>query len=292
VSKILSLITKFYFSNRNFLPHRNKNENQMLQRVKLEDMIQSGMHFGHSTREWNPRMAPYIYGERNGRHILDLVQTYYLLNKVLTFLEDQAAQGKTFLFVGTKQQAAPLIAKTALACESYYVNQRWLGGMLTNWRTIQKSLRKLQEYRQAEERGDWNFLKKQEVARKRREKDRLEKYLSGVENMSRLPGVVIIIGQTEEIHAVKECRQLGIPTVTLLDSNCDPRLADWFLPANDDSVSALRLVLGWFQQVVQTGQVRYREREAAKKTKQKPKQGVRRRVSPTTKKRNSGVRKV
>src|SRR6476620_4658245 len=110
----------------------------MLQGVKLEDMIQSGMHFGHSTREWNPRMAPYIYGERNGRHILDLVQTYYLLHKVLNFLEEKAAQGKTFLFVGTKQQAAPLIAKTALACESYYVNQRWLGGMLTNWRTIQK----------------------------------------------------------------------------------------------------------------------------------------------------------
>jgi small subunit ribosomal protein S2 len=269
-----------------------KNENQMLQRVKLEDMIQSGMHFGHSTCEWNPRMAPYIYGERNGRHILDLVQTYYLLNKVLAFLEDQAAQGKTFLFVGTKQQAAPLIAKTALACESYYVNQRWLGGMLTNWRTIQKSLRKLQEYRQAEERGDWSFLKKQEVARKRREKDRLEKYLSGVENMSRLPGVVIIIGQTEEIHAVKECRQLGIPTVTLLDSNCDPGLADWFLPANDDSVSALRLVLGWFQQAVQTGQLRYREREAAKKTKQKTKQVIRRRISTTSKKRNPGMKKA
>ena len=104
-------------------------------------MIQSGMHFGHFTREWNPRMAPYIYGERNGRHILDLVQTHYLIRKSLNFLEESAAQGKTFLFVGTKKQAAPLIAKTALACNSYYVNQRWLGGMLTNWRTIQKSLR-------------------------------------------------------------------------------------------------------------------------------------------------------
>ncbi|KAL4852803.1 30S ribosomal protein S2 (chloroplast) [Chlorella vulgaris] len=240
-------------------------------------------------------MAPYIYGERNGRHILDLVQTYYLLNKVLAFLEEQAAQGKTFLFVGTKQQAAPLIAKTALACESFYVNQRWLGGMLTNWRTIQKSLRKLQEYRRAEERGDWNLLKKQEVARKRREKDRLEKYLSGVENMSRLPGVVILIGQTEEIHAVKECRQLGIPTVTLLDSNCDPNLADWFLPANDDSVSALRLILAWFQQAIQTGQLRSLEREAAKKQKIK-KTGVKisgnRRTSSITKKRNPASSKI
>lgn len=263
----------------------------MLQQVKLEEMIQSGMHFGHSTREWNPRMAPYIYGERNGRHILDLVQTYYLCNKVLKFLEEKAAQGKTFLFVGSKQQAAPLVAKTALACDSYYVNQRWLGGMLTNWRTIQKSLRKLQEYRQAEERGDWALLKKQEVARKRREKERLEKYLSGVENMSRLPGVVIIIGQTEEIHAVKECRQLGIPTVTLLDSNCDPSLADWFLPANDDSVSALRLVLSWFEQSIKTGQLQYQERQIAKKTKQKPKQAIRRRGSVASKKRNQTIKK-
>lgn len=259
----------------------------MLQKVKLEDMIQSGMHFGHSTREWNPRMAPFIYGERSGRHILDLVQTYYLLNKVLTFIEDNAAQGKTFLFVGTKKQAAPLIAKTALACESYYVNQRWLGGMLTNWRTIQKSLRKLQEYRQAEERGDWDLLKKQEVARKRREKERLEKYLSGVENMSRLPGVVVIIGQTEEIHAVKECRQLGIPTVTLLDSNCDPSLADWFLPANDDSVSALRLILTWFQQAVQAGQLQYSENQVGKQLKQNSKQPLRRRIPTNFKKRNT-----
>jgi small subunit ribosomal protein S2 len=207
---------------------------------------------------------------------------------VLNFLQENAAQGKTFLFVGTKQQAAPLIAKTALGCDSYYVNQRWLGGMLTNWRTIKKSLRKLQEYRQAEERGDWNLLKKQEVARKRREKERLEKYLSGIENMSQLPGVVIIIGQTEEIHAVKECGQLGIPTVTLLDSNCDPSLADWFLPANDDSVSSLRLVLGWFEQAITVGQLRYRERQVSKK----PKQTVRRRVSTGNKKRNPEIKKV
>ena len=262
----------------------------MLQRVKLEDMIQSGMHFGHSTREWNPRMAPYIYGERNGRHILDLVQTYFLTKKVLQFLEDATAEGKSVLFVGTKQQAAPLVAKTALACNSYYVNQRWLGGMLTNWRTIQKSLRKLHDYRQAEERGDWALLKKQEVARKRREKERLEKYLSGVESLTGLPGVVIIIGQTEEIHAVKECRQLGIPTVTLLDSNCDPTLADWFLPANDDSVSALRLVLSWFEEAITTGQARFREygplTQAKQKTKQKPKQAARRRASTPRKRRN------
>lgn len=259
----------------------------MLQKVKLEDMIQSGMHFGHFTHEWNPRMAPYIYGERHGRHILDLVQTHYLLNQVLHFLEESATNGKSFLFVGTKKQAAPLIAKTALACNSYYVNQRWLGGMLTNWRTIQKSLQKLQEYRQAEERGDWNFLKKQEVARKRREKQRLEKYLAGLENMSKLPGVVIIIGQPEEIHAVHECRQLGIPTVTLLDSNCDPTLADWFIPANDDSVSALRLLMTSFEQAIINGQNRYREREVAKTAKQSLR---RKAVSTATSKKFSKAR--
>ena len=287
--KIKFCFLSFFAKQKKITNHTIK---KMLQQVKLEDMIQSGMHFGHSTREWNPRMAPYIYGERNGRHILDLVQTYYLTHKVLEFLEETAAQGKSFLFVGTKQQAAPLVAKTALACKSYYVNQRWLGGMLTNWRTIQKSLRKLQESRQSEERGDWNLLKKQEVARKRREKERLEKYLSGVESMPGLPGVVIIIGQTEEIHAVKECRQLGIPTVTLLDSNCDPNLADWFLPANDDSVSALRLMLGWFQEAITAGQARYTEHQGTKKIKQKGKQTNRRRVSSPKRKRGPEPRKA
>jgi small subunit ribosomal protein S2 len=144
--------------------------------------------------------------------------------------------------------------------------------MLTNWRTIQKSLRKLQEYRQAEERGDWSLLKKQEVARKKREQQRLEKYLGGLENMAKLPSVVIIIGQPEEIHAVRECRQLGIPTVTLLDSNCDPSLADWFIPANDDSVSALRLILEAFEKAITNGQKKFDENQSAKTAKLAAKQ--------------------
>ena len=261
----------------------------MSQKLTLEDMIKSGMHFGHFTHEWNPRMAPYIYGEKNGRHVLDLVQTHYLLKQVLNFIEESAAQGKTFLFVGTKKQAAPLIAKTALACNSFYVNQRWLGGMLTNWRTIQKSLRKLDEYRQAEQRGDWNFLKKQEVARKKREKQRLEKYLAGLENMNQLPGVVIIIGQPEEIHAVRECRQLAIPTITLLDSNCDPTLADWFIPANDDSVSALRVILDLFENSILSGQIRYREDESFSKTKFLEKKIAKQNVKQSLHRKNSST---
>jgi len=241
----------------------------MPQKIKLEEMIQSGMHFGHFTREWNPRMTPYIYGERNGRHIIDLVQTHYLLNEVLNFIEKSASQGKTFLFIGTKKQAAPLISEAALGCNSYYVNQRWLGGMLTNWQTIQKSIRKLKDYRLAEENGDWDLLKKQEVAKKRREKQRLEKYLGGLENMPNRPDVVIIIGQPEEIHAVRECRQLKIPTITLLDSNCDPTMADWFVPMNDDSVSGLRLILSSFETAIQTGQQKYNDTQLLKEAKRK-----------------------
>ena len=240
----------------------------MKHKITLEEMIQSGMHFGHFTREWNPRMTPYIYGERNGRHIIDLVQSHYLLNGVLDFLEKSAAQGKTFLFVGTKKQVAPLILQTALASNSFYVNQRWLGGMLTNWQTIQKSLRKLKDFKNAEERGDWNVLKKQEIAKKRREQQRLEKYLGGLENMSTLPDIVIIIGQPEEIHAVRECRQLGIPTVTLLDSNCDPTIADWFIPMNDDSVSGLQLILGAFQNAINTGHNTFQEVKLSKASKE------------------------
>lgn len=241
----------------------------MAQKIKLEEMIQSGMHFGHFTREWNPRMTPYIYGERNGRHIIDLVQTHYLLTEVLNFIEKSASQGKIFLFIGTKKQAAPLVAESALECNSYYVNQRWLGGMLTNWQTIQKSIRKLKSYRLAEETGEWSLLKKQEVAKKRREKQRLEKYLGGLENMPNRPDVVIIIGQPEEIHAVRECRQLNIPTITLLDSNCDPTMADWFVPMNDDSVSGLRLILSSFEAAIQTGQQKYNDAQLLKESKRK-----------------------
>nr|AHK09971.1 ribosomal protein S2 [Prototheca wickerhamii]CAB38449.1 30S ribosomal protein S2 [Prototheca wickerhamii] len=222
--------------------------------IKLEDMVQSGMHFGHFTSEWNPRMQPFIYGKRHGRHILDLVQTYYLLNNLLAFLEKSAMQGKKFLFVGTKKQIAPLIAKTAISCNSYYVNQRWLGGMLTNWKTIQNSLYQLQEFRKAEQLGEWNLLKKKEIAQKKRQKLRLDKNLSGLENMKSLPDIVIIIGQAEELNAVKECRQLGITTVTLLDSNCDPFLADWYIPANDDSVAAVQYLLSNFKEAIISGQ--------------------------------------
>ena len=173
----------------------------------IKKMIYAGMHFGHQTKNWNPKMEPYIYTERNGIHIIDLIQTYTQFQRVCSFLKKSASQGKTFLFVGTKKQGARLIAKAALSCDSYFVNQRWLGGMLTNWKTIQSSLNKLIEFERKEANGEFLNYSKKEAASLIREKERLQKYLGGLKGMKRLPDVVIIVGQTEEIHAVYEFRR-------------------------------------------------------------------------------------
>jgi len=243
-----------------------------MSKLQVKQLLEAGAHFGHQTHKWNPKMKKYVYGERNGIYIIDLQQTLPLAEKAYEFLKKTSQSGKSVLFVGTKRQASDMVKKKAEECGAYHVTSRWLGGMLTNWRTIQKSLRKLQDYREAEARGDWNLLKKQEVARKKREQQRLEKYLGGLESMTQLPGVVIIVGQPEEIHAVRECRQLGIPTVTLLDSNCDPTLADWFIPANDDSVSALRLILDSFETAIINGQKKFDENQSLKNAKLASKQ--------------------
>lgn len=220
----------------------------------LKKMIYAGMHFGHQAKNWNPKMAPYIYTERNGIHIIDLIQTYTHLEEVCSFLTESAAQGKTFLFVGTKKQGARLIAKAALSCNSFYVNQRWLGGMLTNWKTIQTSLKKLVDLERQEKDGEFITYTKKEAANLIKEKERLQKYLGGLKAMTKLPDVVIIIGQSEEIHAVYECKKLGISSVTILDTDCDPSLADFFVPANDDSIASLQFLLTGFISAIQKGQ--------------------------------------
>lgn len=211
--------------------------------VTLTDMVKAGMHFGHQSRRWNPRMAPFIYGERNHVHIIDLIQTYKHLNDICQFITEQASRGKTFLFVGTKNQAEELIAEKAIESQSFYVNHRWLGGMLTNWKTIRTSIEKLKQYDLDDQNGKFDRLPKKEAALKRQQKDRLERYLGGLKNMNQLPDIVIIIGQTEELNAVRECRKLGLRSITLLDTDCDPLLADLFIPANDDSVASIRLIL-------------------------------------------------
>lgn len=222
--------------------------------VTIDEMVEMGLHFGHQARKWNPKMAPYIYTKRNGVHIIDLIQTCVHIKQAVGFLTESAAQGKTFLFVGTKKQAAGLIARAASGSNSFYVNQRWLGGMLTNWSTMKLSIAKLKELEARERDGGLDRLPKKEAALCKKQKERLEKYLGGVKDMMRLPDVVVIVGQPEEMNAVRECRKLGIRSITVLDTNCDPTVADLFVPANDDSVTSLRFLLQMFSDAIVKGQ--------------------------------------
>lgn len=238
-----------------------KQKREIFMSITIDEMAQVGMHFGHQAKKWNPKMAPYIYTERNGIHIIDLIQTYYQLKKVTKFLTLSASQGKTFLFVGTKKQASRLIAKTALQTNSFFVNQRWLGGMLTNWKTIKTSISKLNTLEALEKNGNFENLPKKEAANAKKEKERLQKYLGGLKNMLALPDVVIIIGQPEEFNAVAECRKLGITNVTILDTDCNPNFADYFIPANDDSVSSIQLILNQFLEAILQGQQQFLEKQ-------------------------------
>lgn len=221
--------------------------------ITLTDMVKAGMHFGHQSRRWNPRMAPYIYGERNGVHIIDLIKTYKSLQEISQFVTEQARQGKTFLFVGTKNQAEEIVAEKAIQAGAFYVNHRWLGGMLTNWKTIRTSIDTLKKYDEEELNGKLGRLPKKEAALKRKQRERLERYLGGLKEMERFPDVVIIVGQTEEMNAVLECKKLGLRSITILDTDCDPLLADLFIPANDDSVSSIRAILSELTQAILAG---------------------------------------
>lgn len=228
--------------------------------LTLEQMVKAGMHFGHQSRKWNPKMAPYIYAERNGIHLIDLVQTFTKLKEVKGFLTEQAAQGKTFLFVGTKTQASRLVAKAAGESQSFFVNHRWLGGMLTNWKTIRTSLANLDRLEELDKTGGFDQLPKKEAANLKKVKERLTRYLGGLKGMNRIPDVVVIIGQPDEITAVYECNRLGIRTVTVLDTDCDPSLADMIVPANDDSVASIQLLLQEFVSSIQEGKREWEEK--------------------------------
>lgn len=219
----------------------------------LEEMVQLGLHFGHQARKWNPKMAPYIYGKRNGIHVIDIVQTASRLKEVSSFLTQAASEGKSFLFVGTKKQVSSLIADAAQECDAFYLNQRWLGGTLTNWQTIKTSIARLVELRVLEKHGRFDTLPKKEAAAYRKQKERLEKYLGGVAEMKKIPDVVIIVGQPDERNAVLECQKVGLRTITILDTDCDPTLADLFVPANDDSARSVKFLLDTFVESIRNG---------------------------------------
>jgi len=218
--------------------------------VSLEQMLNSSVHLGHQVQQWNPKMSPYIYGERKGVHIIDLLHTLVCLEKACKFLSSSSKNNKNILFVGTKPQFSSIIESCAVSCNSHYVTQRWLGGMLTNWSTIKTCIDKLQSLTKQESDGNLNRLTKKESLILKKRKAKLEKYFSGIKNMKSLPDIVIVVGQIREINAVKECIKLSIPLVSILDTNCDPTLTEYLVPANDDSVSSVTLILREFSKAI------------------------------------------
>jgi len=210
--------------------------------ISMKQLLEAGVHFGHQTRRWNPKMAPFIFMDRNGIHIIDLQQTVTRLNDAYKFIEQIAAEGGTILFVGTKKQAQEAIAEEAKRCGMYYVNQRWLGGMLTNFQTIQSRIRYLRELEGRRDRGDFERLPKKEVQRLTDDMTRLERILGGIKDMRRLPTALFIIDTRKERTAVMEARRLEIPIIALADTNSDPDEMDYPIPANDDAIRAVRLL--------------------------------------------------
>ena len=221
--------------------------------VSLAQMLESGVHFGHQTRRWNPKMAPYIFTERTGVHIIDLVQTAQLMEDAYEYMRIASEKGKKFLFVGTKRQAAGIVAQEAQRCGAYYVNQRWLGGMLTNWTTIKSRVERLKDLERRDETGALDLLPKKEASVLRREMVKLQKYLGGIKSMRKIPDGVVLVDQRREYNAVLECQKLGIPIVSLLDTNCDPDLVDIAIPANDDAIRSIKLIVGKLADAIYEG---------------------------------------
>ena len=211
--------------------------------ISLSQLLEAGVHFGHKSYRWNPKMFPYIYSEVNNIHILDLVQSATLLKEANTYLESASKEGKSFLFIGTKRQASTLIAQESKRCDSFYVNHRWLGGMLTNWSTMKERIAYLNDLEKQEADNTFHLLPKKEAALRRKELKKLRRHLDGIKTMPDLPDVAIIIDQKREITAIRECRKLGIPIVSILDTNCDPDLVDVPIPGNDDAVRSIKLIL-------------------------------------------------
>ena len=210
--------------------------------VSMKQLLEAGVHFGHQTRRWNPKMAPYIYTERNGIYIIDLQKTVKKLEEAYNFVREISANGGNVLFVGTKKQAQDAIKEEAARCGGYYVNARWLGGMLTNFRTMRTRIDRLAQLRKMEEDGTFAMLPKKEVIKHQGEIAKLEKYLGGVKEMKKVPAAMFIVDPRKERNAIAEAKKLGIPVVAIVDTNCDPDEIDYVIPGNDDAIRAIRLI--------------------------------------------------
>jgi small subunit ribosomal protein S2 len=207
----------------------------------MKELLEAGVHFGHQTKRWNPKMKEYIFGERNGIYIIDLQKTLKLFKDAMRYVGEMAAQGKTVLFVGTKRQAQEAISEEAMRSGQYFVNQRWLGGLLTNMATVQKSIKRLKELDAMATEGTWDGRAKKEVIRLERERKHLNQNLSGIKDMNGLPDLLFVVDSNKEAIAVEEARKLGIPVVAVVDTNCDPSKVDYVIPGNDDALRAIRL---------------------------------------------------
>ena len=221
--------------------------------VSMKQLLEAGVHFGHQTRRWNPKMAPYIFTERNGIYIIDLQKTVKKLDEAYAFVREVSANGGEILFVGTKKQAGDSIKEEAERCGMHYVNARWLGGMMTNFKTIQKRIERLSQLRKMEEDGTFELLPKKEVVKLKLEIEKLEKFIGGIKNMKTLPAALFIVDPKKEKIAVAEARKLNIPIVAIVDTNCDPDEVDYVIPGNDDAIRAVKLIAGAMANAVMEG---------------------------------------
>ena len=231
--------------------------------VSMKQLLEAGVHFGHQTRRWNPKMAPYIYTERNGIYIIDLQKTVKKIEEAYNFVRDLAANGENILFVGTKKQAQDAIKEEAERVDQYYVNARWLGGMLTNFKTMRTRIARLAQLKKMQEDGTYAMLPKKEVMKLLGEMEKLEKYLGGVKEMKKLPGALFVVDPRKEHNAIAEARKLHIPIVAIVDTNCDPDEIDYVIPANDDAIRAIRLISSTMANAVQEGRQGADAEEAA-----------------------------
>ena len=232
--------------------------------VSMKQLLEAGVHFGHQTRRWNPKMAPYIYTERNGIYIIDLQKTVKKLEEAYNFVRELAANGQSILFVGTKKQAQDAIKEEAERVGQYYVNARWLGGMLTNFRTMRTRIDRLAQLKKMEADGTFAMLPKKEVMKHLGEMEKLEKYLGGVKEMKKLPGALFVVDPRKEHNAIAEARKLHIPIVAIVDTNCDPDEIDYVIPANDDAIRAIRLISSTMANAVLEGKQGEQMEDAAK----------------------------
>ncbi|SNZ09499.1 SSU ribosomal protein S2P [Persephonella hydrogeniphila] len=210
--------------------------------ITMRELLEAGVHFGHQTRRWNPKMAPYIFTKRNGIHIIDLAKTIPLFKTAWEFVRDEVANGASILFVGTKKQAQEIIKEQAERCGAFYINERWPGGLLTNFYTVRKSIEKLKKLERMEAEGAFEILPKKEVVKLKKKKEKLEKILGGIKDMEKIPDILYVVDTVREELAVREAKKLGIPVVAIADTNCDPDVIDYPIPGNDDAIKAINLI--------------------------------------------------